>query len=483
MTNSDNEQFKNRFPLATIAAKFVLLFSVFVVVLVYLEEKKVFESNNINNHTQKKWDAFYKFTKRNNVDVLLIGNSHLYTGINPKTLSSRLGANSFILASPGTSTADYYYSLKEALSRTKPKVVVIETYGINGTDPKKSSGSILTDQIKSFAARKNLPQKLASSTSLFEIKNLPYAWSTPIRNHEFLYTNLERIKANTEKKKKKRKKKSKKENELYLGRYIRFKTGISDSIVKLYDSLGAPVDGKQIKVIELDNQYMSSIEQLCKDNKIELVTLTLPMYDQHVKNYSSWKAEIAKVVTDSSNWIDMQDSIHYKGFDLTCFESTYALNQHMSYKGSLIATYKLADFITAHHGAILPNHKKDPKWRKLFYGVEGFFENNRPYDNDSTNIILYEKSNSKKDYLEILQIKGEENDQIIAKLVPKDPSTTKDLHKYTVRLNCTVLVKGKQYNSNVDLPFNKYHSVKDNLVFSQHYKSIKILKVQGIKFR
>ena len=71
---------------------------------------------------RKKWDSFYEFIGKNNVDVLLLGNSHLYSGINPKNLSAALGVNAFILASPGTNIADTYFGLKEALKKTKPNL-------------------------------------------------------------------------------------------------------------------------------------------------------------------------------------------------------------------------------------------------------------------------------------------------------------------------------------------------------------------------
>ena len=72
-------------------------------------------------------------------------------------------------------------------------------------------------------------------------------------------------------------------------------------------------------------------------------------------------------------------------FTPECFENTTAQNQHMTYHGSLVATYKLAHFINEHFADKLPNRKTDEKWRKKFYGEEGFFENNIP---NKDNIIF-----------------------------------------------------------------------------------------------
>ena len=119
------------------------------------------------------------------MDILLMGNSHLYSGINPKNLSNTLGCNAFILASPGTNIADSYYGLKEALKRTDAKLVVIETYCINNFNPYKLKEGSLSDQFKSFYSRRDFRTKLTSMPLLFNSDNYLFAWSNTLRNHDF----------------------------------------------------------------------------------------------------------------------------------------------------------------------------------------------------------------------------------------------------------------------------------------------------------
>ena len=101
----------------------------------------LFKADQKNNHDKAAWDGFYEFTEDNEVDVLMIGNSHLYTGINPNHLSCLLGANCYILASPGVSVIDNYYALKEALSRCHPSMVVLETYSIGNRKVREFNGT------------------------------------------------------------------------------------------------------------------------------------------------------------------------------------------------------------------------------------------------------------------------------------------------------------------------------------------------------
>ena len=96
----------------------VFLFFIFTVIIL-IDAKGIFDSSEINYHSKRAWDEFYTFTEDNEIDVLLIGNSHVYTGINPQSLSTSLGVNSFILSAPGTHLGDVYFSFKEALKRTK----------------------------------------------------------------------------------------------------------------------------------------------------------------------------------------------------------------------------------------------------------------------------------------------------------------------------------------------------------------------------
>ena len=107
----------------------VIAFSAFIVLIIaFTDYKGYFNPDYSNDHTRRKWNSYYEFTKQNPIDVVLVGNSHLYTGISPENLSTALGANCFILASPGTTMTDTYFCLKEAISVCKPKIAIVETF-------------------------------------------------------------------------------------------------------------------------------------------------------------------------------------------------------------------------------------------------------------------------------------------------------------------------------------------------------------------
>jgi hypothetical protein len=454
--------------------KITLLSLLIFATIILSDHKGYFNPDNQNNHTLKKWNYFYEFSKKNNVDILLIGNSHLYTGINPKNLSSALGLNSFILASPGTRVIDHYYTLEEAIKVSTPKVIIIETYGLKSHEPYKIKKGILSDQFKSFSARKNTFLKLKSTPLLFAPKHYPYCWSNTLRNHNFIFNNKKQISENIKISKRRRKIKK----DLYLGRYVRFQTGIEDSIINQYKINGSPVDGGKYEINESSSFYIQKIINICEENKIKLVFLTLPMYQEHITNYNKWKKRLQIKLGkygSTDHWLDLQIPINYTNFTRNSFENTYKLNQHMTYSGSLLATYKLVDFINTKNLLTKNTKKKEQKWRSLFYGEEGFFENNSPVKHDKRNKIIYTSES-----IEILLLKKQTHNTILAKIKTQD---TADLDNYAIELEAIVTSNGQQYKQNLILNYDIYHSHKKNLNYTLNIKNtITEIKIINVKY-
>ena len=484
--NSKDEKLSlsQRSPVSAITLKFSVLSLILIMSILYSDYTGLFNPDNKNNHTLKKWDSFYNFNRQDTTDILLVGNSHLYTGINPKNLSSALGCNAFILASPGTNVIDHYFSLEEAIKISKPKIVVIETYGLKKTDQYNLTKRGLSDQFKSFSARRNLTSKILATPKLFSVKDYHFAWSNTIRNHNYLYTNLQQIKDNQKNLKKIsfRKNRYKRNKELYLGRFVRFQTGIEKPILEKYKNQGAPVKGLEFETNKKLDNYISKIISLCETNNIELIFLTLPMYKEHISDYSYWKEKLKSSIgikySNNSSWIDLQADQGYKGFSTHSFENTYKTNQHMTYNGSLLATYKLVDFIQEKTN--LPNRRKNQQWRHLFYGEEGFFENNSPDKSDNTNIILYNSKNEDA-VKELLLLKRGKYNTLIAKVMPSSKQKYNDYIIKKVRITALIKTKvGKQENLYIDLLWDSLHSSNKKINYSINIQSFEILKINSV---
>ena len=108
------------------------------------------------------------------------------------------------------------------------------------------------------------------------------------------------------------------------------------------------MNGADFKTNNTTTIYTNKIIGLCRENNIQLMFLTLPMYNKHIENYSLWRNKLKLNLDEFGNmdhWLDLQIPENYSGFSRNSFENTYKTNQHMTYSGSLLATYKLVDFI------------------------------------------------------------------------------------------------------------------------------------------
>jgi len=466
-------------PVLSIVWRFLLICLLVGITIYVFDKKGVYDPDEKNNHTKKKWNSIYEFTEKNPIDVLLIGNSHLYTGFNPKNLSTRLGLNAFIIASPGTHIGDSYFALKEAIQLSKPKVVVVETYGINEFNPYELEGQELSDQFKSFAARKDVSEKMKSTPYLFESKNYGYAWSNMLRNHDYLLNNYEQIETNLEKDDRSLNRLNK---ELYLGRYVRFTSGLEDSVLNLYDSLGAPVDGKEYTWNQYAKDYTDKIVSLCESKGIQVVFYTIPMYRKHVKNYQHWKSKLGEIVEPhEKSWLDLQQNKYNKNYGPECFENTYSNNQHLTYNGSLKATYDLASFLEEQIDE-LPDRSNEKSWHEVFYGEEGYFQHFSPRKGDSKNItfaanvdlgpvqgqeVIYFKKNKRR----ILQLK----------IPKKDFNLPGRIENYAVQTAITFKAGQQSKRIQVQLNYDQYHENPDHYIFHRALKPIRITAFNGAK--
>lgn len=345
--------------------KAAALFIIVAFIVVAMEKLQWFGEDSANNQTDWKWDWYYKMEQRNiPVDVLFVGNSHLLTGFNPYHFVKQSGLNCFLLGAPGVGVHDLYYTIEEAITVQKPKILVLETYAISNSDPYKLEQGGLNDQINSFRSRKNTMLKLKSTPALFRYKNYLIAWFDVFRNHNFIFTKPDQLKRNIKNGGPERRVRK----NLYLGQFARFSKGISQATEERYAKEGAPVNGAKHKTSASSVRYTEKIAQLCKENDICLMFLTVPMYHKHVKNYEAWRAELESHIGGlSPYWLDLQKDGPAEVYTADAFEDTYSENQHLTNRGMSITAHLFAEYLHRKMPS-LPDRKNDPKWQKMTAG-------------------------------------------------------------------------------------------------------------------
>ena len=451
--------------------KLVIILAIAVSCVAYTDSRGFFLSDQMNRHHERRWESFYKLTQQDTLDVIILGSSHAFCGINPKNLSAALGCNCFVMAFNASTTPDAYFVLKEVLTRTTPKIVILETYNLRNLQNHNLNHSDLSNQFRSFYPRRNIPIKLASMPVLFTLENYLPAWSSTLRNHEILFKNPEEIGINI----KIQKTKKRPDKKLYLGRFVRFTSGITDSVMRIYDTAGPTVDGLQMDVSDEEIVYAKKIVDLCHSKNIQPMFLTIPIYYKNVKDIEAWTRNICKAIEPTrAPWLNLQYPYDTLQFDKNCFESIHEPNQHMTYYGSLVATYKLAHYIVDSLHVALPDRSKSLHWHEMFYGEEGYFENYTPKNDDPKYTVLL-KDTLINDYY-IKDITVDTNGVVNLKLQCNEMAPP-----HEVTIDALIDYKGQPINGRIVLQKNssvfsfKYHHYNIQLI--QEAKVKKIIRI------
>lgn len=321
--------------------KFIILASLGISAVIITDRKKLFPTENYYKMlSYKRWVAFDRMTENKNVDILLLGNSHLYNGINLDYLMKATGLQCFILADASINVKDNYYVLEEALKKCSPQLVILETFGL--THRSVDKGSNVLASIQCFDARENTWLKFKSMFSIFRPEDYLPAWSMTLRNHNRILESPEKIKETSDR----FIEVVEKNNQPYYGEYIRYATGMTDSVCAMFDSLGCPSDTIPWEVSGQGLKYLRKIVELCEKKSIKVMLLTVPMYYASVNNYDFAQKRILKALSNQGiPWLDLQYPYDTTTFTPDCFEDNYDANLHMSYKGSILATDRLAKYI------------------------------------------------------------------------------------------------------------------------------------------
>lgn len=101
------------------------------VVLGFLSFYSVFSFKNLDSVFKVK--MFYQ-QEENTVDVLVLGSSHIYQGLNTAVLWREYGYAAYALCGAAQPVWNTYYYLEEALKTQTPKVIILDTYMLHLSD-------------------------------------------------------------------------------------------------------------------------------------------------------------------------------------------------------------------------------------------------------------------------------------------------------------------------------------------------------------
>jgi len=343
--------------------KTIYLLLIVIAVVAYTDYKEYFVGDQNNNHIERKWRSYYRFTdeQKKSADIVVFGNSHASTGVEPYIVSMATGSYCFILNSLGSCVIDAYFNLQEILNhQDKPKIVILETSCLNNDEIGAEWG-----RIQSFEAKKGVWQKLKTMPFFFKPDEWLKAWSPSIRNHSFLLTDSARIAYNLENV---GQSKNPDRTHFDLGRFSHGQNYLKDSTIARYTKEGPPFKSSEHEIGKLNVKYFKKLYELCKENGIELMLYTAPMYYKTFDNYASLKEKDLKLFKEIPNfkWFDLQDPYDSTLYTPEAFNNEFSGMQHNTYYGMTINSYKLSKYLLDNYSKILPNRQNDPEWMNDF---------------------------------------------------------------------------------------------------------------------
>ena len=343
--------------------KGLLLLAAVTWVVRYFDEKEYFVGDQSNNHTERKWRSFYRFAdyEHKNADIVVFGNSHASSGVEPYIVSMLTGSYCFILNSPGSSVIDAYLNLKEILAhQNKPRLVILETACINGAETGQEWG-----RIQSFEAKHNSWNKLEAMFYLFKPDEWVKAWSPTIRNHGFLLTDPARISFN---RKNEGRIKNPDKLRFDLGRFSHGQTPLHDTTLAKYKKWGPPFKCSNHSISESNINYLNKLYNLCRQNGIELLLFTAPMYYKTFDNYPMLKEQNLEAFQfmKGVQWFDLQEQYDHQLYTPEAFNNEYSGAQHNTYLGMRYNAYKLSAYLLEHYSHLLPKRYNEMEWIRDF---------------------------------------------------------------------------------------------------------------------
>ena len=101
-------------------------------------------------------------------DALFFGSSHVHEGIDPVILWKDYGIRSYNLASAGESVQMTYYVVREALERSTPEVIFIDSFKIGDQDELDQTYSFVHESIDAFPLNKTKLEAIEYASQFLE---------------------------------------------------------------------------------------------------------------------------------------------------------------------------------------------------------------------------------------------------------------------------------------------------------------------------
>lgn len=330
--------------------------TLFVVLFTFLSTVFTYVSNTSEDGMENRISRAYRGEDKNSIDIMLLGNSDIYRGFSPVDLYHETKITSAIAGQPGATIDKVYESVKDILKYQKPKIMVLETDCMFSAKDSEAEANAASKEKRKSLVSDSVPDMLSFFKKL---QNAAKNGDNIILSAVNYYFPLIKYHDNW--------------NKLTFsaftkpsGSFYKFSNkGMAYSAaVKPFD---ASIDymkknyGGKAKLTSRTSGIFNDIYEICKENDIELVLMTVP-------SANSWNngksAEIQKLA-DKYGLKYYDYNIKYpEGFDWA--HHTNDGGNHLNYAGALTVTSDFGSKLKKdmHIAATQLSEKQKNQWEK-----------------------------------------------------------------------------------------------------------------------
>lgn len=279
--------------------------------------------------------SFYEVEK-DSLDVLFLGSSHLYYGVQPNELWREYGMTSYVLGSPEQTAATSYFLLKEAFRYQKPKVVALESYYLwfDGLYNSEARLRQAFDGMRFGRTKLEMIQELLGG----EGPGTKLSYCLPFLKYHGRWNVLENYDFHTKP---------------YL------KGARIDYTAVPVEDPGLPETPSRIPEVNLE--YLEKMQELCEENGAKLVVFAIP-YGAEEKEGRYEKRQGTNLTLE--DWLEERDipfAFYQKQQpELIDFAADFRDRTHLNTAGAEKMTFEIGRWLSGTYA--LTDHRGDPEF-------------------------------------------------------------------------------------------------------------------------
>ncbi len=280
----------------------------------------------------------------NKADVICVGSSHVYCGINPIQMYEDMGIVAYDIAEGSQAPWQSYYYIKEVCKTQKPKIIIYDTYmmGTVQSDDGYQDYQTVNNLLNGPIAFNKISAVCASkaSSKIDIILNFPYNHDEALPGFSF--------------------------NKIYGEADYSMGYHYTTSVVPYDDCIDVHEVTEVSAISEKNEKYLKQIIDYCKDNAIKLILTNTP-WPCITEDFQKKFNYIASIADDNGvPFIDGCKLFQEMGIDYTVDSS--GENGHLNYSGATKYTFWLEQFLVDNYDLL--DRRTDEKYDVYKMGIK-----------------------------------------------------------------------------------------------------------------